>query len=288
MFFCFDVFPKVKSFARNYTNSVRDKVKRYTNSKINEAKAEVKNYANFKIIAAKGAIKSERDSAIVAAKNDVKGYINSENQKLESKIDTSKDEVKSFARDYTNGVRDKVKSYTDISIAAAKAEIKSDTVNAIVAAKAEVKSYAKTEVEKLESKIHEIEIHETLFGHSFSSHGLITLEGSDAGPDRGYVYYNGRPLCDDNSAGYSVWDIQDAHVICRMLGFARAANSFRQTCNFGDCPPEGIPFAMSGFKCTGSETHITDCPHDATVPSYCGNNGVTHGDAADIVGVECE
>ena len=43
---------------------------------------------------------------------------------------------------------------------------------------------------------------------------------------------------------------------------------------------------MSGFKCTGSETHIADCPHDATVVSDCGTNGVTDG-SNDHVGVEC-
>ena len=52
--------------------------------------------------------------------------------------------------------------------------------------------------------------------------------------------------------------------------------------------PEGIPFAMSGFKCTGSETRITDCPHDATVSPQCGTNGTTSGSNTDIVGVECE
>merc|ERR1712130_231569 len=258
---------EVESFARTYTNGVRYEV-------------------HSEIVAAKDEIKSERDNMIVAAKDEVKGYANSENQKLKIKIDTAKDEVKSFAQDYTNSVRDKVKSYTDIKIAAAKAKIKSDTDNAIVAAKNEVRIYAKNEDKKVESKIHE-----TLFGHSLSSHGLITLEGSNAGPDRGYVYYKGRPLCGEDSAGYEVWDIQAAHVICKMLGFARAAKFSEDRCDYGSCPPSGIPFSMSGFKCTGSETHITDCPHDPTVSSWCGTNGVTGGvtySSADIIGVECE
>merc|ERR1712037_594267 len=115
----------------------------------------------------------------------------------------------------------------------------------------------------------------------------ITLEGSDAGPNRGMVYYQGLPLCDDAIGESGVWDIEDANVICRMLGYTKATNYYHDTCAFGDCPPYGTPFAMSGFKCTGSETHILDCPHDATVSSRCANNGVTSSGADDIVGVEC-
>merc|ERR1712110_1384882 len=106
----------------------------------------------------------------------------------------------------------------------------------------------------------------------------ITLEGSNAGPDRGMVYYQGRPLCDDANGEANVWDIEDANVICRMLGFSKATKEYSDSCDFGDCPPAGIPFAMSGFKCTGSETHIADCPHDPTVSYRCGNNGLTAGD----------
>ena len=132
------------------------------------------------------------------------------------------------------------------------------------------------------------------------------MEGSNAGPDRGHVYYQGRPLCDDDSAvratsasasdydSTNAWDIDDAHVICKMMGFSKATNSYHDACPFGACPPRGIPFAMSGFKCTGSENNILDCPHDATVASRCGNNGVTgdigysNSPTADIVAVKCE
>ena len=113
------------------------------------------------------------------------------------------------------------------------------------------------------------------------------MEGSNAGPDRGHVYYNGRPLCDDAGSGGVGWDIDDAHVICKMLGFSRATNAYNDACPFGACPP-GIPFVKGGFKCTGSETNILDCPHDDPVSSDCGNNGVTDSSGTDIVGVKCE
>ena len=106
------------------------------------------------------------------------------------------------------------------------------------------------------------------------------------------VFYNGLPLCDDNSFGDGVWDLDDATVVCRMLGFSKAAKEYNDNIcrdnNFGSCPPAGIPFAMSGFQCTGSESHILDCPHDGTVSSHCGANGFTPSNGADIVGVECE
>ena len=113
------------------------------------------------------------------------------------------------------------------------------------------------------------------------------MEGSDAGPDRGYVYFNGRPLCDDDDDNKSSWGSVDGNVVCKMLGFSRATRTYKDSCDFGDCPPEGIEFAYSGFKCTGRERDILDCDRDATVSRYCGNNGVTNGNA-DIVGVRCE
>ena len=116
------------------------------------------------------------------------------------------------------------------------------------------------------------------------------MEGSNSRHDRGYVYYNGRPLCDD-AVGGSGWDINDAHVICKMLGFSRATNAYNDACPYGGCPPADIPFVKGGFKCTGSENHILDCPHDDPVSNACGSNGITNGSGSnsdDLVGVECE
>merc|ERR550532_862044 len=104
----------------------------------------------------------------------------------------------------------------------------------------------------------------------------LTLEGSTAGPDRGAVYFQGRPICDDDHIPANVWDINDATVVCKMLGFNTATKSHHDS-PFGNIPPAGIPFTLSGFNCTGSETHILDCPHDATVSPHCGTNGNTSG-----------
>jgi len=145
-----------------------------------------------------------------------------------------------------------------------------------------VEAYAHSEDEQLETRVH---------GWVWLNRDTnLTLEGSNVGPDRGMVYYNGLPLCADDSQNHYTWDLDDATVVCRMLGFSKAAQYYIHcsTSYSGFCPPAGIRFAASGFKCTGSESHILDCPHDDTASSYCGSSGFTHSSGADIVGVECE
>ena len=176
-------------------------------------------------------------------------------------------------------MKEELKSYADSGVEALEVKIKDYADSGDEKLEAVVEAYAHSEDEQLESRLHDW----------YNTHTL-TLEGSDAGPDRGMVFYNGRPLCSDNSDNSGVWDLDDATVVCRMLGFSKATKEYHNSnasC-FGSCPPTGIPFAMSGFQCTGSESHILDCPHDGTVSSHCGDNGFTPSNGADIVGVECE
>ena len=65
------------------------------------------------------------------------------------------------------------------------------------------------------------------------------------------VYYKGYwgTFCDDN------WDISDANVVCRQLGYGRAVFA-----------PKGVTFGMAwgrihniNVSCTGSETWLGDC-----------------------------
>ena len=116
------------------------------------------------------------------------------------------------------------------------------------------------------------------------------MEGTNADSDRGHVYFSGRPLCAETTGGSTTWDINASNVVCRMLGFSSTTTSpSTDGCPYTSCPV-GIAYAMSGFKCTGSETHIIDCPHDQAIPDHCGTNGETNGNGAssnDIVGIEC-
>ena len=87
------------------------------------------------------------------------------------------------------------------------------------------------------------------------------------------VYYNNTwgTLCDEG------WDIRDAHVVCRMLGFHHAVEA-RSGASFG----EGTgPVWLSNLGCSGSESNISqcanstsewseqDCGHDRDVGVVC-------------------
>jgi hypothetical protein len=63
------------------------------------------------------------------------------------------------------------------------------------------------------------------------------------------VYYMGqwRPVCDDS------FDMTDANVACRMLGYS-TASSFRTVTGASDL------FWLDELRCTGSESSLADCP----------------------------
>ena len=60
-------------------------------------------------------------------------------------------------------------------------------------------------------------------------------------------------ICDEG------WDINDAHVVCRMLGFPGALDASVRS-------QYGVPYfknaAVSNVQCTGTENSILDCPSD--------------------------
>ena len=107
------------------------------------------------------------------------------------------------------------------------------------------------------------------------------MVGPDGSSGRGHVFYDGRPLCaEGGDGGGTTWDINASNVVCKLLGFSSTtAPPSTDGCPYTTCPA-GIPFALGGFKCTGNETHIIDCPHDHTVGDHCGSNGITYGNGA--------
>ena len=63
-------------------------------------------------------------------------------------------------------------------------------------------------------------------------------------------------VCDD------YFDINDAHVICRMAGYPFGASAyFMESSPFG-YGSSGDHFAVNELECTGNETSIADCPRN--------------------------
>ena len=74
-------------------------------------------------------------------------------------------------------------------------------------------------------------------------------------------------VCDDD------WDMTDANVVCRMLGFSSAETIYDPS------TPVGEHFVLDNLRCTGNESSIFDCPHNGEWLENCG--------ASEIAGVRC-
>ena len=93
--------------------------------------------------------------------------------------------------------------------------------------------------------------------------------GSDNATGRVEVYSNGTwgTVCDDN------WDIRDARVVCRQLGFRYALNAYHNA-------PYGRgtgPILLDNVTCFGSESSLFSCGH-----SGVGNHNCSHSKDASV------
>ena len=110
----------------------------------------------------------------------------------------------------------------------------------------------------------------------------MRLGGIGSSAKEGYVEglgSNGQwgGICDDN------FDINDAHVICRMLSFPSALRALASSTanDLYGIAPSGDNFVLSKLKCTGNENSIFDCPNPG---EWDENNDC---DATEIAGVIC-
>ncbi|RMX54502.1 hypothetical protein pdam_00019992 [Pocillopora damicornis] len=101
---------------------------------------------------------------------------------------------------------------------------------------------------------------------------LELLDGNFPNEGRVSLYYNGQwgTICQDH------WDINDAHVVCRMLGYPEAFDFFNST--ISGSAIDG-PIWLDDVNCTGNESTLAACPHAGWGNSNC--------DHTKDVGVEC-
>jgi len=105
----------------------------------------------------------------------------------------------------------------------------------------------------------------------FISAEVHLLGGLTPNQGRLEVYYaNKRGLvCDDG------WDINDAKVVCQMLGLPEATHAPSGTF-FGEIWNLDRETVMTNVRCHGNESSITDCAFDDRV-HYCNTAGVICG-----------
>ena len=102
--------------------------------------------------------------------------------------------------------------------------------------------------------------------------GVRLVGGSGPHEGRVEVYHNGTwgTVCDDS------WDLQDATVVCRQLGYISATAAWGSA-RFG---PGSDPILFSELSCIGNESTIVECDNRDT-----GDHNCTHSNDA---GVVCE
>ncbi|XP_035676059.1 deleted in malignant brain tumors 1 protein-like [Branchiostoma floridae] len=106
-------------------------------------------------------------------------------------------------------------------------------------------------------------------GHSEDAGVVCTddmrlVGGRSSSEGRVEVYHGGQwgTVCDDD------FDLNDAHVVCRRLGYEGAAEA-RSQADFG---AGSDPIWLDNLACEGSETTIGDCSHNGWGSHNCQHN----------------
>lgn len=84
--------------------------------------------------------------------------------------------------------------------------------------------------------------------------GSLRLRSGNSSAGRVEIYIGGQwgTVCDDG------WDLDDAHVVCRELGFSAGAVVAARGAAYG----EGSgPIQMDDVSCTSSDSRLIECIH---------------------------
>ena len=89
------------------------------------------------------------------------------------------------------------------------------------------------------------------------------MNGSSTHEGRVEVKHNGEwgTICDD------VWDIDDANVVCKSMGYLSAINS--TTNAYFPKSTETRTIMLDDLQCTGGETNLAYCPHNGYKKHNC-------------------
>lgn len=97
-----------------------------------------------------------------------------------------------------------------------------------------------------------------------TENSLVRLVGGSSNSGRVEVYYRGEwgTVCDDS------WGINDAKVVCRMLGFSGAISS-PGSARFGEGTGR---IWLDEVNCRGTEASLWDCSKSPWGNENCGHN----------------
>ena len=104
----------------------------------------------------------------------------------------------------------------------------------------------------------------------FLFYSVRLANGNNSMEGRVEVFYRGEwgTVCDDE------WDLADANVICRMLGFGKAKNATHSAA-FGEGTGRIV---LDDVHCKGNEANISDCLYNGLAIEDC-----THSEDAGVV-----